>query len=59
MEYFSKNLFKNPLEETYAFIKLEEVKNTLTITLDRAKKKNAIHPKMVDELAFFRNVGRI
>lgn len=52
MEYFNKNLFSNPIDETYAFIKLQEEEHTLTITLDRAKKKNAIHPKMIDELAF-------
>lgn len=52
MEYFNKSLFENPLNETYAFIKLQEDNHTLTITLDRAAKKNAIHPKMVDELAF-------
>ncbi|MFK7772665.1 MAG: enoyl-CoA hydratase/isomerase family protein, partial [Saprospiraceae bacterium] len=59
MEYFNKNLFEKPLEETYAFIKLQEDEHTLTITLDRAKKKNAIHPKMVDELAFALQYAKI
>lgn len=59
MEYFNNSLFKNPLTETYAFIKLQEDNHTLTITLDRAAKKNAIHPKMVDELAFALQYAKI
>lgn len=52
MEYFSPTLFQNVLQETFAFIKLKEEGHQLIITLDRAEKKNALHPKMVDEIAF-------
>lgn len=52
MTYFESSLVKNALKETYAFIQITESENTLTIKLDRAAKRNAIHPKMVDELAF-------
>ncbi len=50
-------LFKNfesldPHQQTYAFILLEESDHVLTITLDREKKKNALHPQMVNEIAF-------
>lgn len=52
MEYFESSLVAQATKETYAFIQVKEIENTLTIRLDRAAKRNAIHPKMVDELAF-------
>ena len=39
-------------EQTFAFLEIEESDHTFTITLDRAAKKNALHPQMVNELAF-------
>lgn len=38
--------------ETFAYITVEEANYTLTITLDRASKKNALHPQMVNEIAY-------
>lgn len=39
-------------DQKYAFIRVEESNHVLTITLDRAKKKNALHPQMVNEIAY-------
>lgn len=52
MKYFEPNLVKEALAQTYAFIKLEEKENVLTLSLDRAEKKNALHPQMINEIAF-------
>ena len=41
-----------PHEQTFAFILLEEEDHVLTITLNREKKKNALHPQMVNEIAY-------
>ncbi|HLV15727.1 MAG TPA: enoyl-CoA hydratase-related protein [Xanthomarina sp.] len=52
MELFNKDLVDKALEQTYAFIQLKFEAQVLTLTLDRAEKKNAIHPHMVQEIAF-------
>jgi len=39
-------------QQDFAFLEIEEVDNVLTITLDRANKKNALHPQMVNEIAY-------
>lgn len=39
-------------EQTFAFLEISESDHVLHITLDRAKKKNALHPQMVNELAY-------
>ena len=39
-------------QQTFAFILVEEIDHVLTITLNREKKKNALHPQMVNELAY-------
>lgn len=52
MEYYQASLLEKATEETYAFIAIKESGNTLTIRLDRAAKRNAIHPQMLNELAF-------
>jgi len=52
MDFFEGTLLKNALEQTFAFIKLSLEGHTLYLTLDRAEKKNAIHPHMVQEIAF-------
>ncbi len=52
MTYFEKDAVHNALNETYAFIKVAKINNTLEVRLDRAEKKNAIHPHMVNEIAF-------
>ena len=52
MNLYSKEQLSNALNETYAFIKVSQAGNVLTIKLDRAEKKNALHPHMVNEIAF-------
>ena len=52
MDLYSKEQVANIHQETFAFLIVEEADNVLTVTLNRAHKKNALHPKMIDELAF-------
>lgn len=52
MNHYTKIQTAHIHEETFAFIEVEESDHVLTITLDREKKKNALHPQMVNELAF-------
>ncbi|MGK0387718.1 MAG: enoyl-CoA hydratase/carnithine racemase [Maribacter sp.] len=52
MKHYTTEQLTNLHQETFAFIEVAEADNVLTITLDREKKKNAIHPQMVNELAF-------
>ncbi len=49
------NYYHNTSEihkQTFAFIEIEESNHIFTITLNREHKKNAIHPHMLNELAF-------
>jgi enoyl-CoA hydratase/carnithine racemase len=39
-------------EQTFGYLLLEEAHHVLRITLNRADKKNALHPQMVNELAY-------
>ena len=39
-------------EQKFAFLEVEESENILTLTLDRAHKKNALHPQMINEIAY-------
>jgi len=48
-ETINKTDFHN---QTYAFLLVEEADHVLTLTLDRAAKKNALHPQMINELAY-------
>lgn len=41
--------------QTFAFLEVEENDNVLTITLDRANRRNALHPQMVNEIAYAMN----
>ncbi len=52
MRYFDPISSADIAEQTFAFIIVEELEHVLTITLDREKKRNALHPKMIDELAY-------
>jgi len=52
MNHYTKEQTTNIYKETFAFIAVEEAEHVLTITLDREKKKNALHPQTVNELAF-------
>lgn len=52
MNLYTKEQVQTIHEEKLAFITILELDHVLTITLDRAQKKNALHPKMIDEIAF-------
>ena len=52
MNHYTKEQLTNIHQEIFAFIQIEEAENVFTITLDREAKKNAIHPQMINELAF-------
>ncbi len=39
-------------KQKFAFLEVSAHDHVLTITLDRAAKKNALHPQMVNELAY-------
>jgi len=52
MDFFDEALVKNGTNQTFAFIKIKVKDYVLYLTLDRAEKKNAIHPHMVQEIAF-------
>lgn len=52
MNHYTKTQTVNIYNETFAFIEVSENDHVLTITLDREKKKNALHPQMINELAF-------
>ncbi|MFT6334107.1 MAG: enoyl-CoA hydratase/carnithine racemase [Halioglobus sp.] len=52
MKYFdtiNKELLN---QQIFAFINVDEEDKVLTVTLDRAEKKNALHPQMINELAY-------
>jgi len=52
MLHYTKAQTANIHSETFAFIAIAEQDHVFTITLDREKKKNALHPQMLNELAF-------
>ena len=39
-------------DQTFAYLAIEENDHVLTLTLDRAEKKNALHPQLVNEIAY-------
>lgn len=49
---YSKEEVDKIHEQTFAFIEVKETNHLLTITLDRAEKKNAMNPTMMRELAY-------
>lgn len=52
MNLYSQEQTADIKEQTFAFLEIEELDHVLTITLDRAAKKNALHPQMVNEIAY-------
>lgn len=52
MEYYNQEQVQNALDEKYAFIEVAKDNNCLYLTLNRPEKKNALHPQMVNEMAF-------
>lgn len=52
MNYYSSEALAAFSSQEFAFIEAQEQDNTLTITLNREAKKNALHPHMVNEIAY-------
>ena len=52
MNLYTKEQISDFKNQHFAFLEIEEAENVLTVTLDRAAKKNALHPQMVNEIAF-------
>ncbi len=46
-------------QEQFAFLEVSESEHTLYITLDRARKKNAMHPHLLNELAFALHYAKV
>lgn len=52
MNLYTEEQVLNWSEHTFAYIEASEADHVLTITLDREAKKNALHPQMVNEIAY-------
>ncbi len=52
MNLYTKAQVANIHDQTFAYLEVEEAENVLTLTLDRASKKNALHPQLVNEIAY-------
>lgn len=52
MNLYTAAAVANIFDQTFAYIMVKADNHVLTITLNRAEKKNALHPKMVDEIAY-------
>ena len=50
--YFTTEQTSTIHEQTFAYLEISEVDHVLTITLNRPKKKNALNPVLVNELAY-------
>ena len=52
MNYYKEDQLAKFHKEKFSFIAIDEINEVFEIKLDRAEKKNAIHPQMLNELAF-------
>ena len=52
MNYFNEIDIQNIKSYKFDFIELDETDFVFTVTLNRPKKKNALHPQMINEIAF-------
>ena len=52
MKLFKASDIENFQQQHFAFLEIKEEDHVLSVTLDRAEKKNALHPKMVEEIAY-------
>ena len=52
MNYYREGQLENFHNEKFFFIEIDEINEVFEITLNRTAKKNAIHPQMLNELAF-------
>lgn len=55
MHLFTKTQLADFNQQNFAFIQCDVQDHVLTLTLDRAAKKNALHPQMVTEIAYTLN----
>ena len=52
MNYYREDQLDKFHDENFSFIEIDEINEVFEITLNRTAKKNAIHPQMLNELAF-------
>ena len=52
MNYYREDQLGQFHNENFSFIEIVELNEVFEITLNRTAKKNAIHPQMLNELAF-------
>tara|TARA_B100001248_G_scaffold261603_1_gene253301 strand:- start:371 stop:1183 length:813 start_codon:yes stop_codon:yes gene_type:complete len=52
MNYYKEDQLAKFHKEKFSFIAIDEINEVFEIKLDRTEKKNAIHPQMLNELAF-------
>lgn len=52
MNFYNKKDIQNIKSYRFDFIEISEDDHVFTITLNRPKKKNALHPQMINEIAF-------
>ena len=52
MNFYNKKDIQNIKSYRFDFIEISEEDRVFTITLNRPKKKNALHPQMTNEIAF-------
>ena len=52
MNYFSDGQLSNFWENNFHFLNIEENVGVFFLTLNRPNKKNALHPQMINEIAF-------
>lgn len=52
MNLYTKEQCAKISDHKFAFVEIGNIDHVLTITLDRADKKNALHPQMVNEIAY-------
>ncbi len=52
MQIYSKEAVAAIHSENFSFLEIEEQNHVLTIRFDRANRKNALHPQMLNEIAF-------
>lgn len=52
MDYFTQECIDTFKNQKFQFLILKEEGNDFFITLNRPEKKNSLHPKMIEELAF-------
>lgn len=55
MKYYTAEQTAHLAQEHFAFLEVDSEEHILTITLAREQKKNALHPQMINEIAFALN----